>query len=47
MASLSLQHVYKKYPGGVTAVSDFNLEIKDKDGNDLYPESAEYRIART
>ncbi len=31
MASLSLQHVYKKYPGGVLAVSDFNLEIKDKE----------------
>ncbi|MDO4562957.1 MAG: sn-glycerol-3-phosphate ABC transporter ATP-binding protein UgpC [Clostridia bacterium] len=31
MASLSLQHIYKKYPGGVTAVSDFNLEIKDKE----------------
>ena len=29
MASLSLRHIYKKYPGGVTAVSDFNLEIKD------------------
>ncbi len=31
MASLSLRHVYKKYPGGVVAVSDFNLEIKDKE----------------
>ena len=31
MASLSLRHVYKRYPGGVTAVSDFNLEIKDKE----------------
>ena len=29
MASLSLKHIYKKYPGGVTAVTDFNLEIKD------------------
>ena len=29
MASLSLRHIYKKYPGGVTAVTDFNLEIKD------------------
>ena len=26
MASLSLRNVYKRYPGGVTAVSDFNLE---------------------
>ena len=31
MASLSLRNVYKIYPGGVTAVSDFNLEIKDKE----------------
>ncbi len=31
MASISLRHIYKKYPGGVTAVSDFNLEIKDKE----------------
>ena len=31
MASLSLKSIFKKYPGGVTAVSDFNLEIKDKE----------------
>ena len=31
MASLSLKNVYKKYAGGVTAVSDFCLEIKDKE----------------
>ena len=31
MASVSLRHIFKKYPGGVTAVSDFNLEIKDKE----------------
>lgn len=31
MASLSLRNVYKRYPGGVTAVSDFNLEIEDKE----------------
>lgn len=31
MASLSLRGVYKVYPGGVTAVSDFNLEIEDKE----------------
>ena len=31
MASLSLKHIYKKYPGGVTAVSDFCLEIQDKE----------------
>ncbi len=29
MASVSLRKIYKKYPGGVVAVSDFNLEIKD------------------
>ncbi len=31
MASLSFKHIYKKYPGGVVAVSDFCLEIKDKE----------------
>ena len=31
MASVSLKNIYKKYPGGVIAVSDFNLEIKDKE----------------
>ncbi|MBQ9376039.1 MAG: sn-glycerol-3-phosphate ABC transporter ATP-binding protein UgpC [Ruminococcus sp.] len=31
MASVSLREIYKKYPGGVIAVSDFNLEIKDKE----------------
>ncbi len=31
MASLSLRHIGKQYPGGVKAVSDFNLEIEDKE----------------
>ncbi len=31
MASLSFKHIYKKYSGGVTAVSDFCLEVKDKE----------------
>lgn len=31
MANLSLRGIYKKYPGGVVAVSDFNLEIADKE----------------
>ena len=31
MAGLSLKGIYKRYPGGVVAVSDFNLEIKDKE----------------
>jgi multiple sugar transport system ATP-binding protein len=31
MANLSLKHVYKVYPNGVKAVSDFNMEIKDKE----------------
>ncbi|HNZ41589.1 MAG TPA: ATP-binding cassette domain-containing protein, partial [Clostridia bacterium] len=31
MASVKLQGIYKKYPGGVVAVSDFNLKIKDKE----------------
>lgn len=31
MASVTLKHVYKVYNGGVTAVTDFNLEVKDKE----------------
>ena len=31
MASISLKHIYKIYEGNVTAVSDFNLEIPDKE----------------
>ena len=31
MASLSLKHVYKVYPNGNRAVSDFSMEIKDKE----------------
>ncbi len=31
MASLNLKGVYKRYAGGVTAVSDVNLEIEDKE----------------
>ena len=31
MASLSLRGIYKRYPGGVIAVSDFNMDIKDKE----------------
>ncbi|MCL1903749.1 MAG: sn-glycerol-3-phosphate ABC transporter ATP-binding protein UgpC [Oscillospiraceae bacterium] len=31
MASLSLKGIYKRYPGGVTAVKDFNMNIKDKE----------------
>ncbi len=31
MSSLSLQHIYKKYEGGVVAVSDFCLDIEDKE----------------
>ena len=31
MARISLQHIYKIYPGDVTAVKDFNLEIADKE----------------
>ena len=30
MAGLKLKHVYKVYNGGVRAVNDFNLDIKDK-----------------
>lgn len=31
MASITLKNLYKIYPGGVTAVSDFNFEIQDKE----------------
>ncbi|SMC28494.1 carbohydrate ABC transporter ATP-binding protein, CUT1 family (TC 3.A.1.1.-) [Clostridium acidisoli DSM 12555] len=31
MSDLSLKHIYKIYPGDVTAVKDFNLEIEDKE----------------
>ena len=31
MAGVTLKNVYKTYPGGVTAVSDFNIDIEDKE----------------
>ena len=31
MSSVTMKGIYKKYAGGVTAVSDFNLEIEDKE----------------
>ena len=31
MASVKLKHIYKVYTGGVTAVSDFTLDIEDKE----------------
>ncbi|MDD4689838.1 MAG: sn-glycerol-3-phosphate ABC transporter ATP-binding protein UgpC [Eubacteriales bacterium] len=31
MAELNLKGIYKRYSGGVTAVSDFNLDIADKE----------------
>ncbi len=31
MSSVSLKHIYKVYAGGVTAVSDFTLDIEDKE----------------
>ncbi len=31
MASVKLKNIYKRYPGGVTAVNDFNMEIEDKE----------------
>jgi len=31
MAGVKLKNIYKKYPGGVTAVNDFNLDIADKE----------------
>ena len=31
MASVKLKNIFKRYPGGVTAVNDFNLDIEDKE----------------
>ena len=31
MSSVTLKGIYKRYAGGVTAVSDFNLDIEDKE----------------
>ena len=31
MSSVKLVNISKKFPGGVTAVSDFNLEVEDKE----------------
>ena len=31
MASVTLKNIYKRYAGGVVAVSDFNLDIEDKE----------------
>ena len=31
MAGLKLDHIYKRYSGGVTAVSDFTVDIEDKE----------------
>ena len=31
MASLSLQHIYKRYPNGFEAVKNFNLKVEDKE----------------
>ncbi len=31
MASVKLKGIYKRYPGGVTAVNDFNLDIEDRE----------------
>ena len=31
MASLSLKHIEKVYPDGYHAVTDFNLEVEDKE----------------
>ena len=31
MSSVTLKGIFKRYAGGVTAVSDFNLDIADKE----------------
>ena len=30
MSNLRLEHIYKVYPNGTKAVSDFSMDIKDK-----------------
>ena len=44
MASLSLRHIYKIYQGGVKAVSDFNLEIDDKEFIEIGRASCRERV---
>ncbi len=35
MASISCQHIYKIYPGATApSVTDFNLEIQDRENQD-------------
>ena len=36
MASVNFKHIYKRFPGGVTAVNDFNLDIQDKEFVDWF-----------
>ena len=35
MAGLRLEHIYKVYPNGTKAVSDFTMDIKDKEFIDI------------
>ena len=45
MASVTLKGIYKKYAGGVTAVSDFNLDIEDKEFIELCGEDNDIVLA--
>ena len=31
MASVTFNHIYKRFPGGTTAVSDLDIEVADKE----------------
>lgn len=31
MANISMEHICKTYPNGVSAVEDFNLEVQDRE----------------
>ena len=36
MAEITLNHVYKKYEGGVTAVQDFTQDLPDVENRQRY-----------
>ena len=47
MASISCQHIYKIYPGATApSVTDFNLEIQDKEFIIFVGRSEERRVGK-
>ena len=45
MSSVTMKHIYKKYAGGVIAVTDFNLDIEDKEFIELCGEDNDIVLA--